>query len=400
MLEDVALEAPAATHYELTPTQRELREEVRRQAERFDLEYWREHDKHAEYPHDFVAYFAEQGWLGAVVPEEYGGVGLGLLEASLILEAICASGAGTTGAAPVHFFMFPPQPIVKFGSEEMKRTYLPRVASGELTIAFGVSEPTAGSDTSRIETRAEKVDGGYVVSGQKVWTSNALNSDHVLLLARTSPRDESRPFEGLTLFFTALDRAHCEVVPIEKLGRAAVDSNELFIEGLRIPDEDVIGEVGRGFYHLIAALNPERVVIAMEAIGIGRAALRIATEYAKERIVFDRPIGKNQAIAHPLAAAWAKLEAAELLALKAASMYDAERKDAGQFATAAKYLAAEAGFEACDRALQTLGGFGYAKEYHVERLWREVRLYGIAPISQEMALNFIAHRVLELPKSY
>lgn len=390
---------PAA--FELTAEQHQLRAEARRGAERFDLEYWYHCDTNAAYPQEFVDHFAEQGWLGAVIPPEYGGTGLGLLEASLILEAVCASGAGTTGAAPVHFFMFPPQPIIKFGSEAMKRTYLPQVAAGKLTIAFGVTEPTAGSDTSRIETRADRVPGGYLVNGQKVWTSNARQSNHILLLARTSPRDPARPFDGMTLFFTALDRSRCRIVPIAKLGRAAVDSNEVFIEDLRVPEADVVGQVGRGFYHLISALNPERVVIAMEAIGIGRAALRIATEYAKQRVVFDRPIGANQAIAHPLAVAWAKLEAAELLALRAAAIFDAGRpQEAGAAANAAKYLAAEAGFEACDQAVQTLGGYGYAKEYHVERLWREVRLYRLAPISQEMALNFIAHNVLALPRSY
>ena len=227
-----------------------------RQAARFNLEYWHDRDERSEYPQDFVDYFAQQGWLGAVVPPEYGGAGLGLLEASLILEAICASGAGTTGASPVHFFMFPPQPIIHFGSDEMKQEFLPRIAAGELTVAFGVTEPSAGSDTSRIETRAERVAGGYVINGQKVWTSNARQSDHILLLARTSPRDASRPFDGMTLFFTELDRAHCEVVPIHKLGRSAVDSNEVFIEDLRVPERDVVGEVGRGFYHLISASIP------------------------------------------------------------------------------------------------------------------------------------------------
>jgi alkylation response protein AidB-like acyl-CoA dehydrogenase len=281
----------------------------------------------------------------------------------------------------------------------MKRAWLPRIAAGEVLLAFGVTEPTAGSDTSRITTWAERAGDGWLVRGQKVWTTNAQQAERILLLARTSPRDEARPLEGMTLFFTNLDRSACTVRRIDKLGRAAVDSNELFIEGLEVPDEDVVGEVGRGFFHLIDGLNPERIVIAMEAIGIGRSALRIAARYAAERHVFGRPIGQNQAIAHPLAAVSARLDAAELLALKAAWLYD-RGQPCGPETNAAKYLAAEAGFEACDAALQTLGGFGYAKEYHVERLWREVRLYRLAPISQEMALNYLSQHVLGLPRSY
>jgi hypothetical protein len=295
--------------------------------------------------------------------------------------------------------MFPPGPIIKFGSEEMKRAFLPRIASGELMVAFGVTEPSAGSDTSRIQTRAARVGDSWLINGQKVWTSNAQNAERIMLLARTSPRQESRPLDGLTLFFSTLDRQACTVRRIEKLGRAAVDSNEVFIKNLEVPEADVVGEVGRGFYHLLEALNPERIVIAMEAAGIGRAALEIATRYAQVRVVFDRPIGQNQAIAHPLARAWANLEAAELLALKAAWLFDNGRP-CGAEANSAKLLAGDAGFGACDVALQTLGGFGYSKEYHVERLWREARLYRIAPVSEQMVLNYLSHSVLGLPKSY
>jgi alkylation response protein AidB-like acyl-CoA dehydrogenase len=385
--------------FALTDLQRALHEEVLALARTFSMEYWLEHDRAERYPWDFVRAFAARGWLGTTIPEEYGGAGLGVTEAALVLHAICLSGAGTSGASPVHFFLFPPAPVVRFGSEAMKRACLPRIAAGELLLAFGVTEPTAGSDTSRITTWAERRGDRWVVRGQKVWTTNAQQADKILLLARTSPRDEARPLHGMTLFFTDLDRRACTVRRIDKLGRAAVDSNELFIEALEVPAEDVVGEVGRGFFHLIDSLNPERIVIAMEAIGIGRAALAIATAYARERHVFGRPIGQNQAIAHPLARAAARLDAAELLTLKAAWLAD-RGQPCGAEANAAKYLAADAGFEACDAALQTLGGFGYAKEYHVERLWREVRLYRLAPVSQEMALNYLSQHVLDLPKSY
>ena len=385
--------------FALSELQQALHEEVLALASSFTPDYWLEHDRAERYPWEFVRAFAGRGWLGTIIPEAYGGAGLGITEACVILHAICLSGAGTSGASPIHFFMFPPAPIVRSGSEAMKRAWLPRIAAGDLLLAFGVTEPTAGSDTSRITTWADRAGDRWLVRGQKVWTTNAQQAERILLLARTAPRDEARPLDGMTLFFTALDRHACTVRRIDKLGRAAVDSNELFIEGLEVPDADVVGEVGRGFYHLIDGLNPERIVTAVEAIGIGRSALRIAARYACERQVFGRPIGQNQAIAHPLAAASARLDAAELLAFKAAWRYD-RGEPCGAEANAAKYLGAEAGFEACDAALQTLGGFGYAKEYHVERLWREVRLYRIAPISQEMVLNYLSQHVLGLPRSY
>jgi alkylation response protein AidB-like acyl-CoA dehydrogenase len=383
----------------LTEFQRALRDEALALCRQFEPEYWLAHDRAAEYPRDFLRAFADRGWLGLVIPEQYGGSGLGVVEAALLLGAICESGAGLTGAAPVHFFFFPLTPVIKHGSEAMKARWLPAIARGDVLSAFGVTEPGAGSDTSRITTRGERVEGGWLVRGQKVWTTNAQQADRILLLARTSERDEKQPLGGMTLFYTHLDRDRCGIRRIEKLGREAVDSNEVFINDLFVPDEDVVGEVGAGFRCLLDGLNPERIVVAAEAIGIGRAALRIATAYARDRVVFDRPIGRNQAIAHPLADAWAHLEAAELLTLKAASLYDS-RQPCGAEANAAKVLAADAGFAAVDAALQTLGGFGYAREYHVERLWREVRLYKIAPVSQQMALNYIAEHVLELPKSY
>jgi alkylation response protein AidB-like acyl-CoA dehydrogenase len=295
--------------------------------------------------------------------------------------------------------MFPPMPVVKHGSADLRARVLPAIARGETVMSFGVTEPNAGTDTSRIETRAERRGDRFVVHGRKVWNTNARQATHMLLLARTAPRDEAKPYGGLTLFFTPFDRARITVREIEKLGRAAVDSNEIFIDGLEILPQDVVGEVGRGFYHLLDSLNPERVMTAIEAVGIGRAALERAVQYAKERVVFNRPIGQNQAVAHPLAQAWARLETAELMCLKAAWLFDHGRP-CGAESNTAKLMAAEAGFEACDVAVQTHGGYGYAKEFHVERLWREIRLYKIAPVSQQMVLNYISEHVLGLPKSY
>ena len=385
--------------FALTEQQELIRKEVGALARSFPLEYWLEKDRKAEYPWEFVKAFAQAGWLGAIIPEAYGGSGLGVTEAALMLHDIAASGAGTSGCSPIHFYCFPPMPVIKHGTEGMKTKYLPRMATGEIVMSFGVTEPNAGTDTSRIQTRAERRDDHFVVNGRKVWNTNAQNATHILLLARTAPRDDAKPFRGLTLFFTEFDRAKITVRVIEKLGRAAVDSNEIFIDGLEVPAENVVGEVGQGFYHLLDSLNPERIFTGIEAVGIGRAALARAVDYAKERVVFDRPIGQNQAVAHPLAMAWAKLETAELMCLKAAWLFD-QGRPCGAESNAAKLLAAEAGFEACDAALQTHGGYGYAKEFHVERLWREVRLYKIAPVSQQMVLNHLAEHVLGLPKSY
>ena len=336
--------------------------------------------------------------MGILMPEEYGGMGLGITEAAVLLQEVAAVG-GMAGASALHFYVFPPQPLVRHGSRAMKVKYLPAIARGEMLIAFGVTEPTAGVDTSRIRTRAEKKGDRWVVHGQKVWTTNAQNASKILLLARTSPRDEARPLDGMTLFFADLDRRHCDVRVIDKLGRAAVDSNEVFIDGLEVADEDVVGEVGQGFRYLLDGLNPERIVVGMEGIGMGRAALELAVDYANTRVVFDRPIGMNQAVAHPLAECWIRLQAAEAMALRAATLYD-NHQPCGAEANAAKFLGADAGFIACDQALQTHGGFGYAKEYHVERFWREVRLLRLAPISQEMVLNYITGKVLGLPRSY
>ena len=385
--------------FALTEQQELIRKEVTALARSFSLDYWLEKDRKAEYPLDWVKRFADAGWLGMIVPEAYGGSGLGVTEAALMLHEICVAGAGTSGASPIHFYLFTPMPLIKHGAEPLKRAYLPRIASGEIVMSFGVTEPNAGTDTSRIQTRAVRTGDRFVVDGRKVWNTNAQHATHIMLLARTAPRDPAKPFAGLTLFFTEFDRARITVREIEKLGRAAVDSNEIFIDGLEVPAENVVGEVDRGFHHLLDSLNPERIFTGIEAVGIGRAALELAVRYAKERVVFDRPIGQNQAIAHPLALAWAKLEAAEAMCLKAAWLFDHGRP-CGAEANTAKLLAAEAGFEACDAALQTHGGYGYAKEFHVERLWREIRLYKIAPVSQQMVLNYLAEHVLGLPRSY
>ncbi|MBV9174573.1 MAG: acyl-CoA/acyl-ACP dehydrogenase [Chloroflexi bacterium] len=385
--------------FALSELQQSVWRETLALAQSFGLDYWREHDRTETYPWEFVKAFADAGWLGVVIPEEYGGAGLGVTEAGLVLQAVGRSGAGTSGASAIHFYIFPLTPVIRHGSEYLKRTYLPMAARGELLCAFGVTEPTAGTDTSRITTRAERQNGRWIVDGQKVWTTNAQNADRILLLARTAPRRDEAPLAGLTLFFTALDRSRCTVRKIDKLGRASVDSNEVFFDTYEVADEDVVGEVGRGFYHLLDGLNPERVVNALEAIGMGQWAIEYASAYARARNVFERPIGQNQAVAHPLAHAWAELQAAELLAYKAAFLYD-RQLPCGAEANAAKLLGGDAGFRACDAALQTLGGFGYSREFHVERVWREVRLFRIAPITQEMVLNYLAERVLGLPRSY
>lgn len=385
--------------FALTPTQDAIVRDATALAGRFDLDYWRECDRTETYPHAFVDAFAAAGWFGTIIPQEYGGRGWGVTEAALLLHAICATGAGTSGASPVHLAIFPPYPLVKHGSPALKARYLPSLATGELRMSFGVTEAEAGTDTSRIATRAERRGDRWLLNGEKAWLSNAQHAQKALILARTAPRDPAKPLLGLTLFFADLDPRSCTLEVIDKLGRNAVDSNRLTMNDLEVTDDDVVGEVGRGFYHLLDGLNPERIVIAMEAIGIGRAALTLATDYARERVVFNRPIGQNQAVAHPLARAWADLAAAELLALQAAWRFD-RGEPCGAEANAAKLLAAEASCAACEAALQTLGGRGYRKDYHVERLWREARLYKIAPISQEMALNYLAEHVLMLPKSY
>ncbi len=386
--------------FALTEEQQLIRTEVGNLARKFDWSYWRELDNTGEYPHAFFNEMAAAGWVGAAIPEAYGGGGLGIIEASLILGEICASGAGTSGASPVHFSMFPPQPVIKYGSEEMKRQHLPKIASGEMKMAFSVTEPNAGTDTPHIETTAVRDGDEWVINGRKVWSSNAQNADRVLILTRTTPIEaSSRRTKGMTLFFSDMDRDAIQMRLIHKMGRHAVDSNELFIDDFRVPHTDIVGEEGEGFYHLIDGLNPERIVIAAEAVGIGRAALNKAVQYAKDRTVFGRPIGKNQGIQFPLAEAYARLEAADLMVLKAAWLYD-NGQPCGAEANMAKLLAADAACDAVDHAVQTHGGFGYAQEFDVERLYREIRLYKIAPVSQQMVLNYLGEHVLGMPRSY
>jgi acyl-CoA dehydrogenase len=367
---------------------------------RFDDDYWLQRDRDGQFPAEFHRTLAADGWLGVCIPEAYGGSGLGIAEAAVMMEAITSSGAGLSGASAVHMNIFGLNPVVVYGSEEQKRRMLPPVAAGKEKACFAVTEPDAGLETAKLKTRAERRGDRYVLNGAKVWISTAQVADKMLILARTAPIEQGRkPTDGLSLFYATLDRRAVEVREIEKMGRKAVDSNALFIDGLEVPAEDRIGEEGRGFEYILHGLNPERVLVAAEAIGLGRAALRRATAYAKERIVFGRPIGKNQAIQHPLAQCWMELEAADLMMQKAAWQYD-QGLSCGPAANAAKYLAAEAGFKACQTAIATHGGNGYAKEYHVERYFREIMIPKLAPVSPQLILCFIAERVLGLPKSY
>ncbi len=377
-----------------------IREGVRRVCADFPDEYWSEKDTNHEFPWDFYEKVAEGGWIGIAIPEEFGGGGKGITEASIVLEEIAASGAAMNGCSAIHLSMFGMEPVRKYGSPELVAEVLPRVASGELHVAFGVTEPDAGTDTTKIRTRAERDGDEYVITGAKVWTSKAPYCDMCLLLVRTTPFEEvSSPTEGISLFLVDLDDAAVEITPIPKVGRNAVVSCEVRYDGLRVPASRLIGDEGEGFRYILDGLNPERILIAAEAFGIGKAAVRKAVEYAKERVVFDRPIGMNQGIAFPLAEAHMKLHAAELVIREASWRYDNDLPCA-EAANTAKYLASEAGFFAADRAMQTFGGFGYASEYHVERYWREARLMKIAPVSQEMVLNFISSKTLGLPKSY
>jgi acyl-CoA dehydrogenase len=386
--------------FTLTPEQREIRAAVARLCERFDDEYWLRKDVEGGFPHEFHHAMAEAGWLGIAMPEAYGGSGLGITEAAVLMQAVAETGAGFSGASAIHMNIFGLHPVVVFGSDEQKRRFLPPLIAGREKTCFAVTEPDAGLDTTRLKTRAVREGDYYILSGRKIWISTAQVAEKMLILARTTPIEEvARPSFGMTLFYTDLDRRTVEVREIPKMGRKAVDSNLLFIDGLRVPVADRIGEDGRGFHYILHGMNPERILIAAEAVGLGRAALNRAARYAAERVVFGRPIGQNQAIQHPLAERWIELEAAELMVLRAASAYD-QGEDAGAYANAAKYCAAEAGFRACETAVMTHGGMGYAREYHVERYFREIQIARIAPVSPQLILSHIAERVLGLPKSY
>jgi acyl-CoA dehydrogenase len=387
-------------HSSLTPQQEQIRDSIRKLCAPFDEAYWLEKDRTGDFPHDFHASLAAAGWLGIAMPEEHGGAGLGITEAALLMQAIAESGAAMSGASAIHMNIFGLQPVVVFGTDEQKRRMLPPLIAGKDKACFAVTEPDAGLDTTAIKLRADREGAHYVLSGQKIWISTAQVANKVLVLARTTPLEAvKRRTEGLTLFYTDLDRNRVSVRAIEKMGRHAVDSNELFFDGMRVPAADRIGHEGDGFRAILHGMNPERILIAAEAVGIGRAALYRAARYARERKVFRRPIGQNQAIAHPLAHAWAALEAANLMMLKAAALYD-RKGDCALEANAAKYLAAEAAFHACETAVMTHGGMGYSKEFHVERYMREIMIARIAPITPHMILNFIAEKALGLPKSY
>lgn len=386
--------------FDTTEEHQLIRDSIRRICGNFPDEYWAKCDEQHEFPWDFYNELAEGGWIGIAIPEEYGGSGQGITEASIVLEEVAASGAAMNGASGIHLSIFGMHPVVKYGSEEMKQKYLPRVARGDLHVAFGVTEPDAGTDTTSITTRAVREGDYYIVKGRKVWTTKALDSERVLLLVRTQAKsDVSRRSEGMTLLFAELQRPEVSISPIPKVGRNAIATCEVVYDDLPVHVTDRVGEEGKGFRHILDGLNAERVLVASEALGIGRAAIRRAVNYANNRVVFGRPIGMNQGVSFPLGEAQMRLDAAELMIRKASWMID-QGLPCGAEANMAKWLAADACFEAADQAMQTHGGFGYAKEFHVERYWREARLMRIAPISQEMVLNYVTEHVLELPRSY
>mgnify|MGYP000364319654 CR=1 FL=1 len=383
-----------------TEDHRAIRAGVGAVVRRFDDDYWLARDEDGEFPRAFHQAMADAGWLGITMPTAYGGAGLGVTEACIMMHEVASHGGGMSAASSVHINLFGPHPIVVFGSDEQRARWIPRLVSGQDQCCFGFTEPDAGLNTTAIQTFAEKVPGGYRVHGQKVWTSTAQVANKIMLLTRTTRLEDCRrPTDGITIFYTDLDRSKIEVRKIPKMGRKSVDSNAVFIDGLFIPESDRIGEEGKGFSYILHSLNPERLLVAAEGIAIGQDALRRATQYAKERVVFDRLIGMNQSIQHPLAERWMHLEAAWAMVMKGAWLYD-HQQACGAEANAAKFLGGRAGHDACLQAVMTHGGFGYAKEYHVERLLREVMITRIAPISEQLIMSFIAEKVLDLPKSY
>ncbi|MAI54985.1 MAG: acyl-CoA dehydrogenase [Gammaproteobacteria bacterium] len=386
--------------FQLNEQQQAIRAAIEKICAQFDDDYWLARDTDGAFPEEFVKAITDGGWLGIAMPEAYGGAGLGITETAIMAHTIARSGAGMSGASAVHLNLFGPNPIVVFGTEEQKARLLPPLIQGEDRACFGVTEPDAGLNTTRLATRAVRDGDYYRINGRKLWTTTAQTANKILIIARTQDlADCKKPTEGLTLFYTDLNRDAIEVRLIDKMGRKAIDSNALFIDDLMVPVSDRIGEEGDGWKCLLHGLNPERILIATEAVGLGQAALAKASQYARERVVFDRPIGKNQGIQHPLAENWMELEAAQLMVFKAASLYDAG-EPCGAEANSAKYLAAQAALKACERAVLTHGGMGYAKEYHVERYLREIMIPVIAPISQELIKSFIAEQVLGQEKSY
>jgi acyl-CoA dehydrogenase len=386
--------------FSVSADQSALRDGVASVMKRFNADYWLARDDDGVFPFEYHRAMAEGGWLGITMPEAYGGSGLGVTEAAIMMHEVASHGGGMAAASSVHINLFGPHPIVVKGTDEQKARWIPRLISGEDQCCFGFTEPDAGLNSTQITTFAEKVDGGYLVKGQKVWTSTAQVANKIMLLARTTKLEDcKKPTDGISIFYTDMDRSKIQVTRIPKMGRKAVDSNSTFIDGLFVPEEDLIGDAGKGFSYILHSLNPERILIAMEAIGIGQDALRRASQYARERVVFGRPIGQNQGIQHPLAENWMHLEAAYNTAMKAAWLYDSE-EPCGAEANAAKFLGARAGYDACLQSVLTHGGMGYAKEYHVERLLREVTITRIAPITEQLISSFIAEKVLDLPKSY
>ena len=387
-------------NFELSEDQLAIREAISRICADFDADYWLQRDRNGGFPLDFHKAIADADWLGICMPQEYGGAGLGIQEAAIMVQAISESGAGMSGVSAIHMNIFGLNPVVKFGTEEQKQRMLPPLIAGKEKACFAVTEPNTGLNTTQLKTFAKREGDIYYVTGHKVWISTAQVTEKMLLLARTTPLDKvSKPTDGLTLFYTDLDRRFVDVREIEKMGRKAVDSNELFIDNLPVPAADMIGKEGDGFKTILHGINPERSMAAAAAIGLGRVALKRAAKYANERIIFDRPIGKNQGVQHPLAKCWMELEAANLMVMNSAWRYD-QGLECGAEANAAKYLAGEAGFHACEHAVLTHGGFGYAKEYHVERYFRESMLMRIAPISIQLIMCYIAEKVLGLPRSY
>jgi len=387
--------------FRLTEEQRLIRRQIRELCAEFGDDYWRERDLEGEFPWEFFEAFADGGWCGITVPEAYGGQGYGVQEAALVQGEIARSGAAMAGTSVTSHHVFSVAPLIEYGTEAHKERYLPRVAEGDVMVCTGVTEPNAGTDTSRIETTAERDGEEYVVDGQKLWTTKAGQADVIMLLARTSPRDPEDRFDGLTLFFTEFgpDAEGVEVSEIPKAGRAASPSYEVWFDGFRVPAGDRIGEEGEGFGYLLSFANAERISLAANAVGIGQAAVERAAEYAREREVFGNRIGSYQAVAHPLAESWSKLEQDELMVRKAAWCYD-EGEETGPTANAVKLRASEDAIEACERAVRVHGGMGYAAEYDVERYWREAMINVLAPVSNEMVKNYIASKVLDLPRSY
>lgn len=388
------------TGLEMTAQRQQIRESVKAMCDAYDDDYWSGKDQRHEFPHEFRATVASEGWLGITMPEEYGGAGLGVTEAALLMQTVAQSAGAISACSTFHINLFGPHPVLIHGTEEQRRRIIPPLIEGKDIVAFGVTEPDAGLDTTRITTRAVRDGDKYIVNGQKIWTTTALEANRILLATRTTPREQAKSrTHGLTIFYTDLNRDHIEVRPIDKMGRSAVDSNMTFYRDLPVPEDHRIGAEDEGFRYLLDSLNPERILVAAECIGVGRRALAKAVEYAGVRNVFGRPIGMNQSIQHPLAEAWMALEAADMMVWKAAALYDAG-KPCGAEANAAKFLAADAAFATCDQAVRTHGGMGYSREFHVERYLREIMLPRIAPVSREMIMNFVSERVLGLPKSY